>query len=47
VERAGRDGGWLLKRVIIDDRRTFETRIAEMIRQYQWIKTNADKDLVA
>lgn len=38
VERAGRDGGWLLKKVISDDLRTFETREAEMIRQYRWIQ---------
>jgi hypothetical protein len=36
VERAGRDGGWLLKKVIADDARAFETRHAEMIRQYRW-----------
>jgi hypothetical protein len=38
VERAGKDGGWLLKRVISDDPRIFETRKAEMIRQYRWIQ---------
>jgi hypothetical protein len=38
VERAGQDGGWLLKKVIADDARTFETREAELIRQYRWIQ---------
>jgi hypothetical protein len=37
IEQAGKEGGWLLKRVISDDRRSFDTRIAELIRQYQWI----------
>jgi hypothetical protein len=36
VDRAGKDGGWLLKRVITDDRRAFNTREAEQIRQYLW-----------
>ena len=37
IEQAGKEGGWLLKRVISDDRRRFDTRIAELIRQYLWI----------
>jgi hypothetical protein len=41
VERAGKDGGWLLKAVISDDARTFETREAEMIRQYRWLQDPA------
>lgn len=41
VERAGQDGGWLLKQVITDDLRTFETREAEMIRQYHWVQAPA------
>jgi hypothetical protein len=40
-ERAGHDGGWLLKRVITDDSRTFETREAEQIRQYRWVQAPA------
>jgi hypothetical protein len=40
-ERAGHDGGWLLKRVITDDPRTFETRESEQIRQYRWIQAPA------
>ena len=39
VERAGKDGGWLLKSVIAEDQRNFETRKAEMIRQYRWIQS--------
>ena len=41
VERAGQEGGWLLKRLITDDPRTFETRKAEMIRQYRWMQAPA------
>jgi len=38
VTQAGHDGGWLLKRVIHDDRRRFETREAHRIREYRWIQ---------
>lgn len=41
LERAGQEGGWLLKRVITDDPRLFETREAEMIRQYRWVQAPA------
>ena len=37
VKEAGKDGGWLLKRVIADDPRTFETREASFIREYHWL----------
>jgi len=38
VKAAGVDGGWLLKRVIVGDPRTFRTRLAQsFIREYQWI----------
>ena len=40
-ERAGHDGGWLLKRVITDDPRTFDTREAAQIRQYRWVQAPA------
>lgn len=40
VKRAGQDGGWLLKRLIADDQRNFETREAELIRQYRWVQTH-------
>lgn len=39
VKLAGKDGGWILKRVITDDNRSFETRKAEHIRQYRWVQT--------
>jgi hypothetical protein len=38
VKKAGHDGGCLLKRVLRDDRRMFETRKAAMIRQYRWVR---------
>jgi hypothetical protein len=37
VERAGKDGGWLLKHVIDIDLRKFETKKAKLIRQYRWV----------
>lgn len=37
VAQAGIDGGWLFKRVVDDDRRQFETREANQIREYRWI----------
>lgn len=36
VAAAARDGGWLLKSVIDQDRRPFETREEALIRQYRW-----------
>lgn len=39
VAGAGKDSGWLLKRVIHDDKRKFETKKDELIRKYHWIKT--------
>lgn len=36
VEAAAKDGGWLLKRVIDDDRRTFETNKEALVRMYRW-----------
>ncbi len=38
VKSAGQDGGWLLKSVIDTDLRTFETREANMIREYRWVR---------
>lgn len=40
--QAGHDGGWLLKSVISNDRRTFETQEAHMIREYRWINEEED-----
>ena len=37
VKSAGKDAGWLLKYVIINDKRLFETRKKESIRQYRLI----------
>ena len=38
TELAGRDGGWILKKVISNDKRTFETKKEDMTRKYKWIK---------
>jgi hypothetical protein len=43
TQSAGKDCGWLLKRVINDDVRNFETRHAELIRQYRWARTDSVK----
>ncbi len=32
------DAGWILKKVIINDRRNFEVREREMTNKYKWIK---------
>jgi len=37
VEQAGKDSGWLLKSVIADDKRSFETKTEEQIRKYCWV----------
>lgn len=34
----GIDAGWILKKVIINDRRNFEVREREMTNKYKWIK---------
>lgn len=36
VKQAGRALGHLLKRVIVEDKRTFTTHIAKRVRHYQW-----------
>lgn len=38
IEDAGKDSGWILKRVIISDERVFETMHEELIRKYRWVK---------
>lgn len=38
VNGAGKDSGWLLKRVVINDKRVFDTKKAERIRKYKWIR---------
>lgn len=35
---AAKDGGWLLKRVINDDDRAFETIVEELTRKYRWLQ---------
>ncbi len=37
VREAGKDAGWILKAVIIQDKRLFDTRKEALIRQYRWI----------
>jgi len=36
VEQAGKDAGWLLKQVINNDKRSFETKKEGLVRQYRW-----------
>ena len=38
ISQAGKDAGWLLKRLIRDDQRNFETREAHLIREYRMIR---------
>jgi hypothetical protein len=39
-EAAGKDGGWILKAVVNDDPRKFETRTREVVgREYHWVST--------
>jgi len=38
VIEAGKDGGWILKKVIANDKRKFETKEEDMIRKYKWIQ---------
>jgi len=37
VKDAGKDAGWLLKKVILEDKRTFNTKTEQLIRQYKWV----------
>lgn len=37
TKEAGKDAGWLLKSVIANDKRKFDTKKEELIRQYCWI----------
>ncbi|MDF1798680.1 MAG: hypothetical protein P1V81_05855 [Planctomycetota bacterium] len=41
VKAAGQDAGWILKSVVSRDTRTFETREANMIREYRWRRDDA------
>ena len=38
VDEAGKDGGWLLKKVVQKDKRKFETKEEDRIRKYRWIQ---------
>jgi hypothetical protein len=41
VQAAGQDAGWLLKAVIDEDPRAFETREGYMTREYRWAAEGA------
>ena len=36
VKQAGKEAGWLLKKVIYNDKRSFQTKKEGMVRQYRW-----------
>lgn len=36
VKQAGKDAGWLLKKVICEDKRSFQTKKEGLVRQYRW-----------
>jgi hypothetical protein len=38
-DNAGRESGWLLKRVVNDDKRQFETEETPINRKYRWLET--------
>jgi len=38
ISDAGKDAGWILKKIIEDDLRNFETKKEELIRKYRWRK---------
>lgn len=42
VKQAGRALGHLLKRVIVDDKRTYTTHIAKRVRHYKWDGSRAN-----
>jgi hypothetical protein len=42
VKEAGKESGWLLKKVISDDARTFETKKEELISKYRWTPLPTD-----
>jgi hypothetical protein len=41
VEQAGKDAGWLLKKVLDIDKRSFENKKEGLVRKYRW---NGDED---
>ena len=36
IEQAGKDAGWLLKRMLNDDKRTYESSTDGRVKQYRW-----------
>lgn len=36
VEQAGKDAGWLLKKVLNEDKRTYESSSDGRVKQYRW-----------
>jgi len=38
IKDAGKDVGWILKKIIDDDHRNFETKTEDLIRKYRWVK---------
>lgn len=36
IKKAGIDSGWLLKKVINNDKREFDSKTEDMIRKYKW-----------
>ena len=45
VAQAGRDSGWLLKKVIADDARPFETKTEDLTRKYRWLQPDAEESI--
>lgn len=37
VKDAGKDAGWLLKKVLEEDPRKFDTKVEGLVRKYKWI----------
>jgi len=44
IESAAKDGGWVLKHVIVNDIRMFETKKESLTRQYQWMPENPESN---
>ena len=42
IVAAGKDAGWLLKKVIVDDKRTFEAKKDQMVKMYKWNGNTSD-----
>jgi len=42
TKEAGKDCGWLLKSVIANDRRVFDTKKEELTRKYLWMSGDGD-----